>query len=472
MPLPNTRKQKRKRPLGWRRKTHGLIAVCCFFLLLPEMKRTEVATVSLGLQTEEAARGAANSEVTEMQIAPWSVTVQSGGLNYVLAKLEPPSGAYLGAYVLQDRMIGFSMSEFNRLTGKKHASFFKYVGYGEPFPAEWVEQVKKEGAFPHIAWEPNRGLDEVRDDVYLRMFARSAGEADVPLFIRFASEMNGSWTRYSGDPARYIEAFRMVHDVLEEEAPKAAMVWTVLSLPEKTIESYYPGDRYVDWVGVNVYNVKYHNGNAQQKADFEDPLLLLDYVYNRYSRAKPIQLSEFGATHYTATDGIKDVAFASEKIARLYTMLPKHYPRVKAIYYFNVNNLTEYNETRRVNDYSITKEPELLDAYRLGTAGEYYLSDVPPAAGDGSLMPVNETFTYRTYLFKKDGILYSDETLFTRLLRTAATKEPSTQRRIWSGYKDIGVPIMRELNAFPLEETARRLGYKVKTNGTDITIQE
>ena len=192
--------------------------------------------------------------------------------NYTLQKYEPKEGAYLGAYVYQDTLINGSMHEFNRLTGKKHASFFLYVGYGQDFPQKWVEQVKQAGAIPHISWEPNNGLDEVKNDTYLREFAKKAREAGVPIFLRFASEMNGTWAAYSGDPQKYIEKWRLVHDVMEEEAPNVIMVWTVFTFPQATIKKYYPGDEYVDWVGVNIYNVVYHNNNKKLSAWNEDPL--------------------------------------------------------------------------------------------------------------------------------------------------------------------------------------------------------
>ena len=66
------------------------------------------------------------------------------------------------------------MDKFNEVMDKKHISFFKYVGYGKPFPTEWVEEVKKAGGFPHIAWEPNDGLGIVKDNHYLRTFAKEA----------------------------------------------------------------------------------------------------------------------------------------------------------------------------------------------------------------------------------------------------------------------------------------------------------
>ncbi|MFX3634453.1 MAG: glycoside hydrolase family 26 protein [Candidatus Pristimantibacillus sp.] len=455
----------------------GLIAVLGFLLILQETHST----------TGSPAMAQAERE--------WTIHVTSS--DYSLSKAEPVSGIYLGAYVLQDSKIGYSMAEFNRLTGRKHASFFKYVGYGEPFPSEWVKEVKAEDAFPHIAWEPNNGLSEVKDDTYLREFAAAAGEADVPIFLRFASEMNGTWTKYSGDPEQYIQTWRMVHQVFEEEAPKTAMVWTVLNVPEQPIQSYYPGDEYVDWVGINIYNVKYHNGNLVQKAEFEDPLHLINYVYNLYSRTKPIQLSEYGATHFTTTDGMKDNTFAAEKIDRLYKSLPKLYPRIKAVYYFDVNNLTEYNELRRINDYSITEEQQLLDVYKKAVSGAYYLSEVPAhlQASSTDKPKGKQRFSYRGHVFDKGGKLYADQSFFTDVLKidvmqladgkinlrrqlgdSGMFKETQVEpigHKIWSGYKLNGaVPILRNLNALPLVHIVRQLGYKVKLNGTSIYIQE
>ncbi|WP_284236974.1 glycoside hydrolase family 26 protein [Paenibacillus glycanilyticus] len=430
----------------------------------------------------------------EARYSQWTIHVNSSHPNYKLAKWEPVNGVYLGAYVLQNPTIHYSMAEFNQIAGKRHASFFKYVGYGEPFPSEWVREVKAEGAFPQIAWEPNHGLDEVKDDAYLRGFADAAREADVPIFVRFASEMNGTWTNYSGDPERYIETWRMVYRIFEQRAPKIAMVWTVLNVPERPIEDYYPGDAYVDWVGINIYNVKYHNGNLKERSAFEDPLQMMDYVYNRFSRSKPIQLSEYGATHYTVTDDKRDNAFAISKINRLYMNLQELYPRVKAVYYFDVNNIEEYNEVRRINDYSITGERQLIGAYKQATASPYYLSRIEDLPAEGNTQgAVNQIFTYRGHIFEQDGELYADEEFFSRILQVdvetledgtvqltrrdgvmpRVARVPFLPHKIWSGYKVNGLfPLWRDINALPLDMVTEELGYQMNWNGIDIYIQE
>ncbi|WP_337101001.1 glycoside hydrolase family 26 protein [Paenibacillus sp. YIM B09110] len=446
--------------------------------------------------------GAGNVPIVEKQ--DWTIHVNWAEAWYKLAKAEPETGAYLGAYVLQDEAIASSMNSFNKLTGRTHASFFKYVGYGQPFPKEWVEQVKSVGAFPHIAWEPNKGLAQVQDDAYLRQFAQEASEARVPMFLRFASEMNGTWTAYGGDPAMYKQKWRLVHDRFAELASNVAMVWTVLTVPEKPIERFYPGDAYVDWVGVNVYNVKYHNGNEDEPAAFEDPLDLLDTVYNRFSARKPIQLSEFGVTHYNTTDHAYDIGFAAAKIKRLYGSLEHKYPRVKAVFYFDVNNVTAYNKSRRVNDYSIATEPALREAYRVTTsmgkeaAGVSEIKHFISAASDPSLegKPVHQRFTYRGALFAERGRLYADEQFYRELLhlnvriqqsgkgnlvavmeRSAAeagkaVRLPVLQRKVWSGMEAKGRQrVYRFMKAIPLRDAAAVFGLKLRIEGTDIYIE-
>lgn len=373
--------------------------------------------------------------------------------DYVPAKYEPTEGIYLGAYVLQDVAINMDMGNFNSLLGKEHASYFKYVGYGQPFPTLWVEEVKAVGAVPHIAFEPNNGLDQVKDDEYLRNFAIEAKKADVPIFLRYASEMNGDWANYSGDTKEYIEKWRIVYDVMKEEAPNVAMVWTVFTFPEYTIDKYYPGDDYVDWVGVNIYNVMYHNDNIKDRADHEDPLNLLDYVYNTYSYKKPIQISEFGVTHYSTTDNQYYIDFKKEKLTRMYANLPEKYPRVKSIYYFDVNNLVNAPEGRKINDYSLTNNDEIINTYKNLINNDSYLTEVVKEEE----LHEQELLSYRGKLFVDNGKMYADVDFFTNYL--GMTVEVNKDYAVINGIK------------FPITHKTmdrKMLGYQWKVKGISV----
>lgn len=331
--------------------------------------------------------------------------------NVPLEKYEPRNGLYLGGYVLQDEFIDLSMDRFNELTGKNHATYFKYVGYGKPFPKEWVDEVIAAGGFPQIAWEPNSGLDEVQDDDYLLQFALDAKEANVPILLRYASEMNGTWTFYSGNSELYIEKWKLVHRVMNENAPNVMMLWNVFTMPESTIDEFYPGDDYVDYVGVNIYNVVYHNDSLDAQSHFEDPLRLLDYVYNQYSYKKPIVIGEFGATNYNVTDGLYHVDFAIEKINRLYKYLPHLYPRVKNIYYFDVNNLVNAPEGRKINNYAITENERITEAYKKYVGQKEYLSEIVEETSQ------KEMFSYRDFLFYYEDELFVDVQFVTDYLK-------------------------------------------------------
>lgn len=410
--------------------------------------------------------------------SPLGLTIYTTKENYSFQKNEPESGIYAGAYVLQDEYIHNDMNTFNEMTGKQHASYFKYVGYGKPFPTEWVEECKAVGAVPHIAWEPNNGLDKVQDDEYLRSFAKAAKESGVPIFLRYASEMNGTWTQYSGKSKLYIEKWRLVHKVMKQEAPNIIMLWTVFTFPENTIDEFYPGDDYVDWVGVNIYNVMYHNDSLKNKADKEDPLKLLDYVYNTYSYKKPIQISEYGVTNYTTTDGKNHIDFAVNKIERIYGNLAKRYPRVKSIFYFDVNNLVNAPAGRRINNYAITENEKILNTYKKVIASETYLTKVV----EENKQKGKELLSYNSYLFESGGKTYVDIAFYKNYLGLKATQS-NGKVTLSNGSKSYTFSIVRkkidkgyygmreDVKGVSLRDVANKFGYKLHFDTDNNTIR-
>ncbi len=391
--------------------------------------------------------------------------------NYEYEKLEQEEGALLGAYVLQDDYIEQSMETFNEVTEKQHASFFKYVGYGKEFPTEWVAEVVAQGGIPHIAFEPNDGLEVVNDDEYLREWAKAANASSTPIFIRWASEMNGTWTQYSGKSDLYKEKWQLVYNVFQEEAPNCAFVWTVFTFPESTIEQFYPGDEYVDWVGVNIYSVVYHNNDINDEAFNEDPLELLDYVYNTYSYKKPIQISEFGATHYSATDEQTYSGWAAEKIRRLYSNIETYYPRVKSIFYFDVNNLNTYNADRRVNDYSITDDEIVLNTYNEVVSDDWFLSSYE----ENSLTTGTETLTYNGFTTVIDKRTYAPVEYFENYLGLEVVDLGNGKYELTRGETTVTVEsanytqttnfdVVREFTVLPVTESLKDLGYTILTD--------
>lgn len=331
-----------------------------------------------------------------------------------LQKFEPQYGAYFGAYIEHDTVLESLKADrynsFNKMVGKQHSVFFTYHRYGNPFPKEFAKNVKAAGGALQLALEPSDGLDAVKEDEYLITFAKAAAEADVPIFLRYASEMNGSWVKWHGNPKQYIEKFRLVHDVMEKYAPNVAMVFSPSSDPKQEIAEYYPGDNYVDWVGLSMYSVNYFNGDAKQPADTVNPLDLLDYVYKLYADKKPIMISEYAATHYSKAGNADATNFSVTKLSMLYSGIKLKYPRVKAVHWFSLNTLVNaHSAERKLNNFSITENKKVLAAYSKVVSDAYYLSTVQEAKA--STNATNKA-TYR----------YSNETLTTDVTASFWTK--------------------------------------------------
>ncbi len=296
-----------------------------------------------------------------------------------LAKFEPAKGCYIGAFIERDSNVQGNIPAFEDLTKKKHASYFTYVGYGRPFPADWFNKVARNGAAPHIAFEPNDGLQEVKDDAYLRAWARDAARTKKPIFLRWASEMNGEWgkKRYGAGATDYIalykEKFALVSRVMKEEAPNVAMVWTPFAEPERLIPDFYPGDEWVDWVGVNIYSVYVHNGDPAQVAMNEDPVDFLKQVYTLYGDRKPVHISEYAATIWCKGVGSETVEWAIEKAKRFYGALRDDYPRVKSVNWLSFDTVSAGLAN---NNYSLLADGRMLATYRQLVADPHFLSQV------------------------------------------------------------------------------------------------
>ncbi len=293
--------------------------------------------------------------------------------NRKLALFEPATGCYIGAFIERDSHVNGSIQAFEELTAKKHASYFTYVGYGRPFPLGWIRKVVRAGGAPNLAFEPNDGLDVVTDSAYLRNWARDAARTKVPIFLRWASEMNGPWTKYGKDPNQYREKFALVSKIMKQEAPNVAMLWTPFAKPTHTIAAYYPGDEWVDWVGVNIYSVYVHNGDRNRPSAGEDPVDFLRFVYENYSARKPVHISEFAATVECRGTGEQTVDFAIAKTKRFYGALRDEFPRVKSVNWFCLDTIKAGLAN---NDYSLLSNGQMLATYRQLISDDHFLSQV------------------------------------------------------------------------------------------------
>ncbi|EIJ42492.1 beta-mannanase, partial [Beggiatoa alba B18LD] len=222
-----------------------------------------------------------------------------------LNRLEPLTGAYFGANI---DWTNASVQGTNDSFGLNLNAFVRF----ETFPisdedGQWldqsIEQIKNTGtgAMMILTLEPHAGLSVVTAEEAEKLAQRLKGYNDmgVPVLVRFAHEMNGSWYSWSQQPLEYIRAFRAIAEAIHRVTTNSAMLWApnngggypftggvyeakptasdfhlldtngngVLDKADDSYAPYYPGDDAVDWVGMSLY----HWGSAYPWGENEIP---------------------------------------------------------------------------------------------------------------------------------------------------------------------------------------------------------
>jgi mannan endo-1,4-beta-mannosidase len=124
----------------------------------------------------------------------------------------------------------------------------------------WTPVPSALGVAAQSAPQPGyRNIDVARgaQDRYITAFARSLARYPGIVYLRYAHEMNGYWYPWSRDPEAYRWAWRRVVRLFDVAgARNVRFVWAVnANLYEppgvwrRTLRRYWPGRRYVDFVG-------------------------------------------------------------------------------------------------------------------------------------------------------------------------------------------------------------------------------
>ncbi|GAA4278077.1 hypothetical protein GCM10022259_28020 [Aquimarina mytili] len=145
---------------------------------------------------------------------------------------------------------------------------------------------------------PN-GLTEIVNGQHndeLDKFAAFANRnAPRPIYLRIGYEFDGPWNNYN--PNKYQAAYRYIVNYLnQKQVTNVAYVWqsaTWGETPPNGIDNYYPGDQYVDYVGLSFFFFDENfNGNN------------LDYILNfARTKNKPIMMAEVSAQYHEFDQG-------------------------------------------------------------------------------------------------------------------------------------------------------------------------
>ncbi|MFF6955503.1 glycosyl hydrolase [Streptomyces sp. NPDC008317] len=219
-----------------------------------------------------------------------------------------PKGVYFG--VATFHAPAWATTAAVTVASGRHPRMLEYYqGWNEDFSAADAELSYKQGAVPLLTWEPfakSRAADQPEYslkkiasgsfDSYVIRFARQVKAAGQPIALRFAHEMNGDWYPWSeknsgNSRGDYVKAWRHIHDLFQAVgATEVIWVWSPNALRGARgvpLKPLYPGDSYVDWIGVDGYGFG-------EKTATEVIQPTVDEI-TKFSR-KPILLSETGSS--------------------------------------------------------------------------------------------------------------------------------------------------------------------------------
>ncbi|WP_194292948.1 glycoside hydrolase family 26 protein [Streptomyces smaragdinus] len=186
-----------------------------------------------------------------------------------------------------------------------------YQRWDKPFSPADAQLAYDQGALPLLTWEPwggaaGRAKDQPRYalkkiasgdfDLYIIRVAEQMKRFGRPVVLRFAHEMNGDWypwsERNSGNArGDYVKAYRHVHDLFRTTgATEVIWAWSpniLRGAPGVDLRSLYPGDEYVDWIGLDGYGFG-HKTATEVLQPTTDEL--------RSFTRKPILLTETGSS--------------------------------------------------------------------------------------------------------------------------------------------------------------------------------
>ncbi|WP_371669758.1 glycosyl hydrolase [Streptomyces sp. NBC_00289] len=286
------------------------------------------------------------------------------------ALLEPPCGAWFGAFVphskddLEEKVLAYE-----KHVGRRLDIVYTYHDMSR------VEGVRREGQLLTddeqavgrdrmllLSWESKwwggtkqqqptwkqiaaGDLDDTVIDVQAERIKAYGERTGKKVFLSFDLEMD-TRTPASGSPEDYVAAYRHIHDRFARlGVGNVVWTWIITGYLEHAdlFQRLYPGDEYVDWIGYNQYNY-YRCHNADWLSFEQTQTATHTWIRTHLSDDKPLMLSEFGTADDPSTP---------DRQAGWYAQVPrvlKELDGVKAALQWNYRDPGRYCDLAVAND--------------------------------------------------------------------------------------------------------------------------
>lgn len=266
------------------------------------------------------------------------LTAAVAALAIVLASAAPAPTAEartvsIGAYIAGADRDPRLLDAYARQVGREPAIVNIYKDWGNPvFERQQLMSFWRRGAVTMITLEPwgasMKAIARGRYDRYVEASARAAARWGRPVMLRFAHEMNGNWYPWGiATAARtYKAAWRHIVRIYRVEgARNVQWVWAPYASLRYSFRSRFPGNRWVDWVGLDGFNW----GGSLPWESFKK-IFAPSYRILGSMSPEPMIIAETGSSE---TGGSKAKWLATA----LNRMIPQM-PRLRALVWYSVAN--------------------------------------------------------------------------------------------------------------------------------------
>jgi hypothetical protein len=299
----------------------------------------------------------------------------------------------LGVYLSGGGGSASTLDNYASMVGRKPDLFLVFRNMTGPllYSSE-ITNLRSRGETPVVTLEPytSTGVASFADiaagkyDSYFKKEADAVRGLNMTVMIRFAHEMNllsSDWAagKLGNTAAGYVEAWRHIVTIFRTEgASNVKWVWAPnVDYGGRPFNQFYPGDEWVDYVGLDGYNWGTSSGGSFQTFS---KIFASSYATITQLSSKPLIITETAASE---TGGNK-AAWIEETY---FETIPQKMPRVAGVIWFNDN---------KERDWRVESSQASLDAYRKVVASSLYggtqslpsAEEVPPVVEELVVVPV------------------------------------------------------------------------------------
>lgn len=361
--------------------------------------------------------------------------------NYVLEQYEPKNGSYLGAYVLADQTLDFKISAYENLMEKKHALYTRHMKLGETLSENWLLECIANQKTPHIILYPPNDTMPYQKHL-LELNIKQFSNYFIPMFVEFypnPAEFKGNCNDYV---AFYQEAYRL----FKRYAPNVALVWSISDEHLAESNLYFPGKYYVDWIGLNMYI------QSDELKNIYKIQQTITKFHTQYQYLKPLMISQLAVSHYTDKEHRYYIQEAVDVFHMIYKNIREKYNRIKCINYVNFNNIETAPPGEGENNYKITEQEGILNAYKEGIQTNYFLEDIE-YTGDKEVWDT-EKFALQCNIYETAGKYYIEQVIDEYVPLDETMKQKTIDGKVYYSIDDFQlIPDIR----FMVDEKRRKI---------------